>query len=46
MFETVLFPVDQSREALETAGKAMELARTHGSRVLLLSVLQPERPCY
>ena len=44
MFETVLFPIDQSREALETAGKALELARTHGSRVLLLSVLQPERP--
>ena len=44
MFETVLFPIDQSREALETAGKALELARTHGSRVLLLSVVQPERP--
>ena len=44
MFETVLFPIDQSREALETAGKTLELARTHGSRVLLLSVLQPERP--
>ena len=44
MFETVLFPIDQSREALETAGKVLELARTHGSRVLLLSVLQPERP--
>ena len=44
MFETVLFPIDQSREPLETAGKALELARMHSSRVLLLSVLQPERP--
>ena len=44
MFETVLFPIDQSREALEAAGKALELARTHGSRLLLLSVVQPERP--
>ena len=44
MFESVLFPIDQSHEALETAGKALELARTHGSRVLLLSVVQPERP--
>ena len=44
MFETVLFPIDQSREALETAGKAMELARSHSSRLVLLSVVQPERP--
>ena len=44
MFETVLFPIDQSREALETAGKALELARSHSSRLVLLSVVQPERP--
>ncbi len=44
MFETVLFPIDQSREALETAAKALELARSHGSRLVLLSVVQPERP--
>ena len=44
MFETVLFPIDQSRVALETAGKALELARSHSSRLVLLSVVQPERP--
>ena len=44
MFETVLFPIDQSREALETASKALELARSHSSRLVLLSVVQPERP--
>ena len=44
MFETVLFPIDQSREALETAGKALEIARSHSSRLVLLSVVQPERP--
>ena len=44
MFETVLFPIHQCREPLETAGKALELARMHSSRVLLLSVLQPEQP--
>ena len=44
MFETVLFPIDQSREALETAAKALELARSHGSRLVLLSVVEPERP--
>lgn len=44
MFEKVLFPIDQSREALETAGKALELVRSHSSRLVLLSVVQPERP--
>ena len=44
MFETVLFPIDQSRVALETAGKALELAHSHSSRLVLLSVVQPERP--
>ena len=39
MFSTVLFPIDQSREALETAGKALELAKSHGSRMVLLSVV-------
>ena len=34
MFETVLFPIDPSREALE-------FARRDGSRLVLLSVLQP-----
>ena len=44
MFETVLFPIDQSRQARETAGKALELALSHDSRLLLLSVVEPERP--
>ena len=44
MFETVLFPIHQCREPLETAGKALELARSHSSRLVLLSVVQPERP--
>ena len=41
MFETVLFPIDPSREALEPEGKALELARRDGSRLVLLSVLPP-----
>ena len=44
MFETVLFPIDQSREAMETASKALELARSHNSRLIILSVVQAERP--
>ena len=41
MFETVLFPIDQSRGALDPADKALELARRYGSCLVLLSVLQP-----
>ena len=41
MFETVLLPIDPSREALETEAKALELARRDGSRLVLLSVLPP-----
>ena len=40
MFETVLFPIDPSREALEPEVKALEFARRDGSRLVLLSVLQ------
>ncbi len=41
MFETVLFPIDPSREALEPEVKALEFARRDGSLLVLLSVLQP-----
>ncbi len=44
MFKTVLFPIDQSREAFETASKAIELAKNHQSHIIMLSVVQPERP--
>ena len=44
MFKTVLLPIDQSREALETASKAIELAKNHQSHLIMLSVVQPERP--
>ncbi|MEB3255324.1 MAG: universal stress protein [Synechococcaceae cyanobacterium] len=42
MFKTVLFPVDQSRQAMDTAAVALKLARQHGSRVVLLSVVEEE----
>ena len=44
MFETVLFPLDQSREAVEAATKALRLARSHNSKLILLSVVQPKQP--
>jgi nucleotide-binding universal stress UspA family protein len=40
MFDTVLFPIDQSRQAMETAAVALRLAQEHGSRLVLLSVVE------
>jgi nucleotide-binding universal stress UspA family protein len=42
MFETVLFPIDNSRQTMETAAMAIQLAQLHGSRVVLLSVVEEE----
>ena len=44
MFETVLFPLDQSREVVEAATKALNLGRSHNSKLILLSVVQPKQP--
>ena len=43
MFQTVLFPNDQSREAGEPPQKAIALAKSHQSHIIMLSVLQEER---
>ena len=43
MFDTVLFPIDRSRQAAETAATALKLARQHQSRLVLLSVVEPEQ---
>ena len=40
MFETVLCPVDQSRQAFETIRKAIQLAKSHQSHIIMLSVVQ------
>ena len=42
MFQTVLFPIDESRQTMETAAVALELAKTHGSRLVMLSVVEAE----
>ena len=42
MFQTVLFPIDNSRQTMETAAVALRLAQQHGSRVVLLSVVEAE----
>ena len=41
MFDTVLFPIDQSRQAMETAAVALKLAQQHASTLVLLSVVEP-----
>ena len=42
MFETVLFPLDNSRQASETAATALKLAQSHSSRLVILSVVETE----
>jgi len=44
MFETVLLPIDQSRQAFETTSKAIQLAKSHQSHIIMLSVVQSEHP--
>lgn len=40
MFKTVLFPVDQSRESREAADTVVNIVKTYGSRLVLLSVVE------
>jgi len=42
MFKTVLFPIDNSRQATETAAVALKLAQSHASRLVILSVVETE----
>jgi nucleotide-binding universal stress UspA family protein len=40
MFKTVLFPIDQSREAREAAEVVVNIVQTYKSRLILLSVVE------
>ncbi|BCL36624.1 universal stress protein [Nostoc sp. MS1] len=40
MFKTVLFPIDQSREAREAADVVSNVVQKYGSRLILLSVVE------
>jgi len=42
MFETVLLAIDHSSQTTETVAVGLQLARQHGSRVVLLSVVEEE----
>ena len=40
MFKTVLFPIDTSRESREAADTVVNIVKTYGSRLVLLSVVE------
>lgn len=42
MFKTVLFPIDQSREAREAAEVVVNIVQKYDSRLVLLSVVEAE----
>jgi nucleotide-binding universal stress UspA family protein len=45
MFNTVLFPIDQSRESREAVETVAGVVKTHSSRLIILSVVEtPEEP--
>lgn len=48
MFKTILFPIDMSPEAHQAANLAIELVKSHQSRLVLLSVVEatqnPDHP--
>ena len=44
MFKTVLFPVDQSREAREAVEVVSHVVQKYASRLILLSVLEESSP--
>ncbi|MFN5514590.1 MAG: universal stress protein [Cyanobacteriota bacterium] len=44
MFKTILFPIDQSREAREAAQVVADLVKLHRSQLILLSVVEKPVP--
>lgn len=44
MFKTVLFPVDQSREAREAAEMVIQIVKNYSARLIILSVLEAPAP--
>jgi nucleotide-binding universal stress UspA family protein len=42
MFKTVLFPIDQSREAREAADVVVNIVQKYNSRLVLLSVVEEQ----
>ena len=44
MFETVLLPIATRQQAVDAAAQALELARIHNSHLVLLAVVEKDRP--
>ena len=43
MFETVLLPIATRQQAVDASAQALELARIHNSRLVLLAVVEKDR---
>jgi len=43
MFQTILFPIDDSREAREAAKTVASLAKTYNSHLIILSVIEENK---
>lgn len=44
MFNTILFPIDQSRESREAVDTVINVVKTYNSRLVLLSVVEKTAP--
>jgi nucleotide-binding universal stress UspA family protein len=44
MFKTVLFAIDQSREAREAAEKVVNIVQTYQANLYVLAVVEPKEP--
>lgn len=44
MFKTILFPIDMSPEAQQVANLVVQLVQQHQSQLILLSVVEANRP--
>jgi nucleotide-binding universal stress UspA family protein len=43
MFNTILFPVDQTREARQAADVVIEVVKKYQARLIVLSVIEPDQ---
>ncbi len=43
MFNTILFPVDQTREARQAADVVIEVVKKYQARLIVLSVVEPDQ---
>ncbi len=42
MFNSILIPLEQSKEAIETVKAAIQIAQNHQSNIIILSIIKPK----